>query len=129
MRNFFTEKRVISDMITQVDIGSSQKIKSPKNSISAHQTRARADTANKNINIAVFDILDSRSFYVEIDGIQYPRDGVLVNYEQNDYFEQYKDLKLFFKESIGEELMTPFISYTDMKLKIPHRSNRFETST
>ena len=49
--------------------------------------------------------------------MRYPRDSVLVNYEQNDYIEQYKDLKLFFKENIGEELLTPFISYPEMKTK------------
>ena len=42
-----------------------------------------------------------------------------MNYEQNDYIEQYKDLKLFFKEYIGEQLMSPFISYPDMKTKYP----------
>ena len=42
-----------------------------------------------------------------------------MNYEQNDYIEQYKDLKLFFKEHIGEQLMSPFISYPDMKTKYP----------
>ena len=51
--------------------------------------------------------------------MRYPRDSVLLNYEQNDYIEQYKDLKLFFKEFSGEELMSPFISYTDMKTKYP----------
>ena len=40
-----------------------------------------------------------------------------MNYEQNDYIEQYKDLKLFFKGYIGEQLMSPFISYPDMKTK------------
>ena len=30
-----------------------------------------------------------------------------------------KDLKLFFKENIGEELMSPFTSYPDMKPKYP----------
>ena len=40
---------------------------------------------------------------------------LLVSYEQNFHFEQYKDLKRIFKEDVGEELMTPFISYTDMK--------------
>ena len=44
---------------------------------------------------------------------------MLLNYEQNDYFEHYKDLNLFFKEYIGEELLTPFITYTDMKTKYP----------
>ena len=33
--------------------------------------------------------------------------------------EPYKDLKVFFKEYIGEELMSPFISYPDMKTKYP----------
>ena len=40
-----------------------------------------------------------------------------MNYEQNHYIEQYRDLKLFFKEYIGEQLMSPFISYPDMKTK------------
>ena len=42
-----------------------------------------------------------------------------MNYEQNDYTEQYKGLKFFFKEYIGEQLMSPFISYPDMKTKYP----------
>ncbi len=40
-----------------------------------------------------------------------------MNYEHNDYIEQYKDLKLFFKKYIGEQLMSQFISYPDMKTK------------
>ena len=89
---YYTERRVISDMIAQADIGSSQKVNSPKYLIGAHQTRDRADTANKNIKIAIFDNLNLQKNYVEIDGVRYPRDSVLVNYEQNDYIEQYKDL-------------------------------------
>ena len=116
---WYTERRVISDTITQLDIGSSQNVQSPKYLIGAHQTRIRADTANKNINIAIFDNLNLQKYYVEIDSVRYPRDNVLVNYEQNDYTEQYKDLKLFFKEYIGEELMSPFKSYPDMKTKYP----------
>ena len=112
----FTKRRVISDQITQLDIGSSQQVNSPKYLIDVHQTRIRADTANKNNNMAIFDNLDLRKFHIEIDGIRYPRDSVLLNYEQNDYIEQYKDL-IFFLECIGEELMTPFISYLDMKTK------------
>ena len=116
---WYTERRVISDTITQLDIGSSQNVQSPKYLIGAHQTRIRADTANKNNNIAIFDNLNLQKYYVEIDSVRYPRDNVLINYEQNDYIEQYKDLKLFFKEYIGEELMSPFISYPDMKTKYP----------
>ena len=107
---WYTERRVISDTITQMGIGTSQHVNSPKNLIGAHQTRTRADTANKNNNIAIFDNLSLQNFYVEIDSVRYPRDSVLVNYEQNDYIEPYKDLKLIFKEYIGEELMNPFTS-------------------
>ena len=42
-----------------------------------------------------------------------------MNYEQNDYIEHYRNLKLFFKEYIGEQLLSPFISYPDMKTKYP----------
>ena len=114
---YYTERRVISDMNNQMDIGTSQQVNSPKFLIGAHQTRARADTANKNNNFAIFDNLNLQKCYVEIDGVRYPRDGVLVNCEQNYYIEQYKDLKLYFKESKGEDLLTPFISYPDMKTK------------
>ena len=55
---YFTERRIISDMITQADIGKFQKVNSPENSNGAHQTRARVDTANKNNNIAIFDHLN-----------------------------------------------------------------------
>ena len=106
---WYTERRIISDTITQMDIGTSQHVNSPIYLIGAHQTRIRADTGNKNNNIAIFDNLNLQKYYVEIDSVRYPRDNVLVNYEQNDYIEQYKDLKLFFKEDIGEELMSPFI--------------------
>ena len=126
----YTERRVKTDTITQMDIGTSQHVNSLKYLIGGHQTRTRADTANKNINIAIFDNLNLEKYYVEIDSVWYPRDSVLVNYQQNDYFEQYKDMKIFFKEYIGEELMSPFIPYPDMKTKYPmeildlrHQSN------
>ena len=116
---WYTERRVISDTITQLDFGTSQHVKSPKNLIGAHQTRTRADTANKNNNIAIFDNLNLQKFYVEIDSVRYRRDSNLVNYEQNDYIEQYKDLKLYFREYNGEQLMSPFISSPDMNTKYP----------
>ena len=58
---------------------------------------------------------------MEIDCQRYPRNSSLMNYEENNYVEQYKDLKLFFKESIGEPILNPFISYPDMKTKYPIR--------
>ena len=106
-------------MITQIDIGSSQNVQSPNYLIGAHQTKDRLDAPISTKNVAVFDNLDLRKYYIEIDGQRYPRDSSLMNYEQNDYIERYRDLKLFFKEYTGEELMSPFISYPDMKTKYP----------
>ena len=115
----FTERRIISDTITQLDIDSSQNVQSPKYLIGAHQTKDRIDAPISTENVAIFDNLDLRKYYIEIDGQRYPRDSSLMNYEHNDYIEQYKDLKLFFKEYIEEQLVSPFISYPDMKTKYP----------
>ena len=101
---WYTERRRISDMIVQHDIGSAQQVNSPKYLIWAHQTKYRLGGHDKKINIAVFDNLDLRKYPVEIDSLRYPRDTVLTNYEQNDYIEQYKHLFLFFKEYVGEPI-------------------------
>ena len=117
--NWYTERRVVSDTITQIDIGTAQSVNSPKYLIASHQTAARLNAPNKNLNISRFDNLNIRKYFVEIDSIRYPRDGVLTNYGENDYIDQYKDLKFFYKEYLGESLLNPFISYTDMKSKYP----------
>ena len=114
---YYTERRVKSDMIVQADIGSTQQVSSPKYLVCAHQTQNRKGASNKSNNIAIFDNADLRKYHVEIDGQRYPRDSLFINYEENDYFEQYKDIKLFFKEYIGEPILNPFISYPDMKTK------------
>ena len=116
---WFTERRIISDTITQLDIGSSQNVQNPKYLIGAHQTKDRIDGAISTKNDAIIDNLDLCNNFIEIDGQRYPRDSSLMIYEQNDYIEQYKDSKLFSKEYIGEQLMSPFISYPDMKTKYP----------
>ena len=114
---WFTERRRISDIITHLEIGSSQNVQSPKYLIGAQQTRDRIDMPISTKNVAIFDNLDLRKYYFEIDGQRYPRDSSLMIYEQNVYIEQYRDLKLFFKEYIGEPILSPFISYPDMKTK------------
>ena len=80
---WYTERRIISDTITQMNIGSFQNVQSPKYLIGAHQTRIRADTANKNNNNAIFDNLNLQKYYVEIDSVRYPRDSVPIKNEQN----------------------------------------------
>ena len=82
---FFTERRILSDTITHFDIGSSQNVQSPKNLIGAHQTRDTIDAPISSKNVAIFDNLDLRKYYIEMDGQRYPRDSSLMNYEQNEY--------------------------------------------
>ena len=58
-------------------------------------------------------------YHVDFDDVRYPRDGVSIDYASNDYNNHNRDLKLFYRESVGEELLNLFISYTDMKTKYP----------
>ena len=44
---WFTERRIISDQITQLDIGNSQNVQSPKYLIGTHQTRDRIGAPNQ----------------------------------------------------------------------------------
>ena len=76
---WYTERRVISDMIFQLDIGSAQQVNSPKYLICAHQTKNRTNASNKKINIAIIDNLDLRKNHVEIDSFRYPRNKLLIN--------------------------------------------------
>ena len=69
----------------------------------------RTTTPDKKIIVPIFDNLDLRKYYVEIDGQRYPRDSVLINYEKIDYFQQNKDLKLIFREYIGEPILNLLI--------------------
>ena len=91
----------------------------PKNLIRAHQTKDRIDTFLKNNNIAKFDNLDFRKYYDEIDGQRYPRDGISINYTKNKYIDQYRDLKVYFCEYIGDTIINPVISCPDIKTKYP----------
>ena len=117
--DWYTERRVVSGTITQIDIGSAQFVNLPKYLITAHQTAARLNAPDKGLNVSRFDNINVRKYFVEIDSVRYPRVGVLTNYPENDYIDQHKDLKLFFKEYDGEELLNPFISYPEIKTEYP----------
>ena len=95
--SWYTERKFSNDgRERQVDIGSAQHINSPKYLISAFQTNART-TPNKASNPAIFDSNHVTKYFVEIDGVHYPTDGVLTNFGENFYSDQYRDLKLFSK--------------------------------
>ena len=74
-----TDRKIVnSGNQFQVDIGSAQNINSPKYLIVAHQTADRIATSNKEINNSIFDNLDVRKCFLEIDPIRYPRDEVII---------------------------------------------------
>ena len=106
--DWYTERRVVSDTISQIDIGSAKSVNSPQFLIVSHQTAARLNAPDKGINTSRFDNLNAGKNFVEIDGQRYPRVAILTNYDEKDYIDQYKDSKLFFKQYVGEELMNPF---------------------
>ena len=117
--SWYTERKISNDgRELQVDIGSGQKINSPNYLISAFQTNART-TPNKASNPAIFDSNHVTKYFVEIDGIRYPKDGVLINFEENLYLDHCRDLKLFYKDYVGEELMQLYITFPDMKSFYP----------
>ena len=65
---WYTERRKISDLIIQHDVGLAQNVIQPKYMICAHQTNLRTTTPDKKTNIAIFDNMNLRKYYVEIDG-------------------------------------------------------------
>ena len=109
-------KTIETQLEYQVHIGSAQNINSQKYLLVAHQTAARIGVPNKANNVAVFDNLDVRKYFVDFDGVRY-RDVVSVGYTSNDFLDQYRDFKVFYKEYVGEELLSPLINYTGMKNK------------
>ena len=118
--SWYTERKIVTNGGEfQVDIASSQSTNSPKYLIAAHQTVARVGTASKRNNVSIFDHVDVTKYFVEIDGYRYPKESVITNFSENDYLDQYRDLKSFYQEYVGEQLMNPFITYTDMKDKYP----------
>ena len=95
-------KTVRTQLEYQVDISSAQNINSPKYLNVAHQTETWVGVSKKAIDVAVFDNLNVRKSHVDIGGVPYPRKGVSVDYASNDYLDQYRDLKLFYQDYLGE---------------------------
>ena len=106
-----TERRNVTDQIFLVDSGSAQSVNSPKYMICGHHTESRSGLPNKRNTNSRFDNNNARKYFIEIDGQRYPRDSVLTNFAEKNFIDQNRDLKMFYKEYVGEELLSPFISY------------------
>ena len=114
-------KPVITGNEYQLDIGSASNINLHLYLIVAHQKTQRKNIVRppSQYNNAVFDHVDVKRYFVEINGVRYPKDPVETNFSENKCLDQYRDLNLFYKEYNGESLLHPFISYLDMKAFYP----------
>ena len=111
-----TDRKVVYNGLDfHVDIGSAHKINSPKYLIAVRQSPARIGTSNEGKIRAVFNNLDVCKYFCDIDRIRYPKDSVNINYDANEYLDEHEDLNLFYKEFVGEDLLNPFIFYSDPK--------------
>ena len=116
--SWFTDRKTVDTQLEyQGIIGSAQNNDSPKYLIVAHQPAASVGVPNKLSKVAHFDSLNVRENRVDIDGARYPRDGVSIEYTSKDYLDQIRDRKMFCTKYVGEELLNPFIGYTDIKNK------------
>ena len=61
--------------------------------------------------------MNVRKIHIDFDGVRYPRDGMSTEYGSNDCLDHYKDIKVFHKEYVGEELFNLFLCCSDMKIK------------
>ena len=114
--SWYTARKISSDgRELQVDIGNAQHINSPKYLIGAFQTQNRIGNPNKANNIVIFDTNHVTKYFVETDGACYCRDGISTIFEENSYLDQKRDLQPFNREYVGEQLLNPYIRYTDMK--------------
>ena len=79
--SWYTERKLstVGNEI-QVDIGSAQHANSPKYLISAFQIADRVALPNKANNIAIFDDVNVKKYFCEIDGYRYPKDAILTNF-------------------------------------------------
>ena len=110
----------------QVDISSASNINSPFYLIAAHRKTQKPDPADvtrvlpdNRFNNAIFEDVKVRKYYSLIDGVRYPKNCIMTNFDENNYLDQYRDLKLFYKEYVGDQLLSPIISYGKMKKYYP----------
>jgi hypothetical protein len=114
-----TDRRVVNTGLEyQMDIGSSANINAPMYLIYAHQTANRS-TSQRPLNPAIFDNMNVQETSVNIDTTRYPDVPYTTDMALNKYTDHYKNIELFYKEYIGEQILSPYISYHDWKTLYP----------
>ena len=114
----------------QLDIGSASNINVPVYLIVAHQKTQRDNPARppNQFNNAIFDHVGVKRLFVEIDGVRFPKDPIETNFPDNKCLDQYRDLKVFCKEYIGEVFTITIYRLSRYEDFISYSSNRFKIS-
>ena len=101
----------------QVDIGSASNVKPPLYLLEVQQQTPRENPARSRnqLNNAIFDNVNVGKYLVVIDGIRYPRNPIDVKNPENIYLDHYKDLTLKTEKYVGESLLNPFMTHSDLK--------------
>ena len=60
-----------------------------------------------------------KKYFDEIDRIRYPKNRILKSYTENIHLSQHRDLKIFYKEYIGEQILSPIITYDKKQIYYP----------
>ena len=53
--------------------------------------------------------------FLEIDRLRYPKNPVMINYDENNYLDKYRGSKFLYREYFGEPMLTPIITNDKMK--------------
>ena len=92
----------------------------------AHEKTQRPDPTNPAINLpnnrfnnAIFDHVKVRKCYSELDGVRYPKNPIMNSYGENNYLDQNRNLKSFYKKYVREPMLSPIITYGKMKTYYP----------
>ena len=77
--------------------------------IAAHQKTQRPNLAapainllNNRFNNSFFEKVSVEKYFSEIDGVRHPKNPFMINYIDNKCLGQYRDLKLIYKEYVGD---------------------------
>ena len=121
--SWYTERKISNDgRKLQVDIASAQRNNSLKYLISAIETKDRT-TPKEARHSSIFDTYHVTKYFEEIDVVCYNKDGVLKNFAENSYLDQYRDWNLFYKDYVGEEFLQPYISHPEIKKIVSYTIN------
>ena len=82
-------------------------------------TDSTKNLSNNRFNDAVFDNVAVEHYFVEIEGIRYPKGPINNNHSENDYPNQVRDLNLFVREYVGGQVLTPKMTFEKMKPYYP----------